>query len=265
MTERAVTFSMFDLNVKSILRESERKTDREVRKVHNYATNLKNKFEFEKSQEKNLNRFSKANYLFLYNDKFTYVISIIRFHWRFQRKTSIVSSFRLFTTIMTNQKHQINWKNLRNLSKLSCEMNYSYFIFKSSRNHSKTMISIVLISLQNIKNKNINTFSRIYRTMILTRISQNILVRKSYDDSNKNLFDDLNFVYNAIQNQKDDRKFTLNKINRKSIKIYCIVNDSIAWIVNATNKIVFEIHEIILFKQEKCEFCKSWFYKRYNK
>ena len=43
----------------------------------------------------------------------------IRFHWRFQRQASIVSSFRWFTAVTTDQKRQDDWKSLRNLSKHS--------------------------------------------------------------------------------------------------------------------------------------------------
>ena len=144
MNER-VMFSTFDLNEKSILRDSERKTDRE-RKVYIIQLNIAIQIDcvvilsrivqskkrtriWKITKQKFQRKISKANYLFSYNNEFTYVISIIRFRWRFQRQTSIVSNFRLFTTITTNQKRQNNWKSLRNSTEHSYRTNFLQFIF----------------------------------------------------------------------------------------------------------------------------------------
>ena len=54
------------------------------------------------------------------------VISIIRFHWHFQRQTSIVSSSKLHTAVMISQERQNDWNNLRNLSKHSYRINFIY-------------------------------------------------------------------------------------------------------------------------------------------
>ena len=149
MTERVVTFSTSNSNKKLILQKSERNANRKW-KFYNIQLSIaiqtdcivilsrivqskKRTRIWKVTRQKFQRKISKANYLFLYNDEFTYVISIIRFHWRFQRQTSIVSNFRLFTTITTNQKHQNNWKNLRILSKHLRKMNFLYFNIEKQR------------------------------------------------------------------------------------------------------------------------------------
>ena len=62
-----------------------------------------------------------------HNEKFaTYNkwLQSIRSRWHFQRSTSIISNFRLFITVTTNQERQSNWKSLRSLLKLLCRMNF---------------------------------------------------------------------------------------------------------------------------------------------
>ena len=95
------------------------------------------------TKQKLQRKASKASYLSSYNDESTYVISIIRSHWRLQRQASIVSSPRLFTAVTANQEHQSSWKSLRILLKHSCEMNLSYITLKSSSSNFRTMTSII--------------------------------------------------------------------------------------------------------------------------
>ena len=162
------------------------------------------------------------------------VISIIRSHWRFQRQTSIVSSFWFFIAIMTSQKRQNDWKSLRNLSKHSCEMNFSYFIFKSSSNHSRTMISIFAFRCRHQKSKYQEHFQELIERRLQQKQNRIFLSRNHMTISIWRFFNDREIAsiakshdYNVIQNQNDDRKFTFDKVNKKSIKIHCIVDVSI--------------------------------------
>ena len=166
--------------------------------------------------KKNLQNFE--NKLSRCHKQSTHVTSIMRFCSRFQRQASITSSSRLFIVTTTNQKRQDDKKSLRRLSKHSCEMNFSYITFKLSSNSFRTTISIVLFSLSRseIRIKNINIelierrFQQKHNKMFLSRnyITISIITR-----------DRISYECNAIQNQKDDRKFTCDKTNRKSIKI----------------------------------------------
>ena len=138
--------------------------------VIKHCSNLKNEFEFKKLSKKVSKQNFKTNYLDARKNlhkNFDHSI--------FNDKTSIVSSFRWFLAITTNQKRQNNWKSLRNLLKHSYAMNFSYFIFKSSRNHSKIIFSIVSLLMSN---KNITKY---FRQKITWRFQQKHAIEKSHE------------------------------------------------------------------------------------
>ena len=146
------------------------------------------------------------NNRFRFNKKFTQTISIIRFHWHFQWQTSIVSSFWFFITIMTNQKRRNDWKSLRNLSKHLCEMNFSYFIFKSSNNHSRTMISIFTFRCRYQESEYQKHFQELIERRFKNKTKyscQEIIWRFQYD------------VFSTIENLHRSQ----NRLNTMSFKI----------------------------------------------
>ena len=173
-TERVVTFFAFDSNEISILQESEREANLKwklfsiqlsiaimidcIILLSRIVQSRKRIRTWKIIWNWFQNNASKTNYFdATRNLEQTTNDSNIWFRWCFHSHASIVSSFRLLTTITRNQKHQINWKSSRNLSKLRCETNFCYFILKSSSNNLKTTISIVLF----IKNQNIEHFQEL--------------------------------------------------------------------------------------------------------
>ena len=113
------------------------------------------------------------------------------------------------------------------------------------------------------------TFSRIDRTLFTAKTYQNIFVKKFHDDFNNSMWFQLEYAKKKLyecdtnSNQKDDKNFAFDTINKKSIKMHCIVDVSIAWTVNATNKTIFEImQEFHIVSQERCWFYRNWSWKK---
>ena len=136
--------------------------------------------------------------------------------------------FSIVITITTNQKRQNNWKNSRILSKHQCEMKILYSILELSRNNSKITISTNLFSAQNIKNHNIETFTKANRILISTRtwnrkIAQNVI---SYE-------------CNMISNQKTIKNSYSMKLTENQLKSLHR-RRFVVKIANATSNVVFE-------------------------
>ena len=115
--------------------------------------------------------------------------------------------FRLFMTVTTNQERQNHRKNLRNSSKLLFKMNSLY-----SNNFEETMRQNIKNILKSWSNDDLNkNIAKYFCQKIKWRFQQKHAIEKSHE-------------YNVIQDENDDRKFTFDKTNRKSIKIHCIVD-----------------------------------------
>ena len=181
-----------------------------------------------KNYRKKISKQDFKNKLFHYNE-FTQTISIIRFHWRFQRQTSIISSFRLFITITTNQKHQNDWKRKRKLSRIFTREKFLIFI------HRKT------IRMQRFRLR----YSRfeISKIEITTRYFENI--RWFKEKSFWRLRDCLNAISFKIKNAiKNLRSIKLTKNQSKYIVSSTFDNANRQYINNTKNSILFHVQNV---------------------
>ena len=167
-----------------------------------------------KNFSKKVSRQNFKNKLFRYNKKSTQKFQLFDFvHVNDKRQ-----SFRIFDYHNNNNKSKIS-KRLKKFAQfVETLMRKTFFIFyiqvieQSFENNDQ----IVSFSIQNIKNifknwlnddfnKNITKY---FRQKIIWRFQQKQTIEKSFE-------------CNIIQNQKCDKKFTFDKINKESINIHC--------------------------------------------
>ena len=199
---------------------------------YHVSFSLKSEFELEKLQKQSISIQKKI---------YTWT-SIIRF------SMTNVNRFKLSMTHSNQNMSRTSRRLKKSAQFVKAFIQNNFSTFKLSRNNSKTATSTDLFSNSNIKRQNIKNF---FKSWSNDDFNQNWKITSMrYIFRSKNDTIAKSNECNIIQNQ-NDKKFTFDKINKKSVKIYCIVDISTTWAVNTTNKIVLEFHEIHIVSTKK--------------
>ena len=197
------------------------------------------------------NKIAKTNYFNAIKNlqhttiDFNYSISLLF-------STTNVNYFKFSIIHNNNNKSKTSKQLKKSAHFVETFIQNKFHIFKTSKNHWKTTrkqrFRSFCFQCRNQKSK--SKISKIDQTLISIKIYRNIFVKKFHDDDFDNNTRSKNYT-NVIQFQITTKIKNSRKINKKLIKIHCIVDVLIAWIVNATNKIVFEFHEIHIVSNKK--------------